>query len=128
MKQVWLIDTGASIEERFNGKINGIGDSTNDEAYIWEYKLNAKELQYMDNKTGYINLRYKDIRDNTGTGGTASAPAHPVAGIGMVHHQSTSSHGMMAPNPLPINNMTQINSGVSGGHHSALGMLEHPNN
>jgi len=31
---VWLIDTEAKIEERFNGKINGIGDSVNDEFYI----------------------------------------------------------------------------------------------
>jgi hypothetical protein len=65
LKQVWLIDSEAKIEERFNGKINGIGDSINDEAYIWEYKLSAKELQFID-ATGYVNLRIKEVRENNG--------------------------------------------------------------
>jgi hypothetical protein len=44
LKQTWLIDTEQKIEERFNGKINGIGDSINDEVYIWDYKESAKEI------------------------------------------------------------------------------------
>ena len=78
---MWLIDSEAKIEERFNTKINGIGDSINDEAYIWEYKLSAKELQYIDS-TGYINLRLKEFRDNNGPGVAAAAPVHqnPHAG------------------------------------------------
>lgn len=60
---MWVMDSEAKIEERFNGKINGIGDSINDEAYIWEYKQSAKELQFIDEK-GLINLHLKDLRDN----------------------------------------------------------------
>jgi hypothetical protein len=67
LKQLWLIDTEEKIQERFNGKINGIGDSINEEAYIWEYKLSAKELQYIDS-TGYINLHLKELRENNGAG------------------------------------------------------------
>jgi len=66
LKQVWLIDSESKIEERFNGKINGIGDSINDEQYIWEYKTQAKEIQYADS-TNYINLRLRDIRENNGS-------------------------------------------------------------
>jgi len=65
LKQTWLIETEQKIEERFNGKINGIGDSINDEVYIWDYKESAKEIQYIDS-TGYINLRIKEFRDNNG--------------------------------------------------------------
>jgi hypothetical protein len=40
---MWCIDTEAKIEERFAGKIFGIGDSVNDDPYIWDYKEKSKE-------------------------------------------------------------------------------------
>jgi hypothetical protein len=72
---MWCIDTETKIEERFNGKINGIGDSINDEIYIWDYKQSAKEMQFIDS-TGYINLRLKDFRDNNGTNPNTSTTTH----------------------------------------------------
>ena len=56
LKQLWLVDSEARIEEWFNGKIYGIGDSYNDDNYIESYKHCAKKVQYIDN-TGYVNLR-----------------------------------------------------------------------
>jgi len=97
LKSVWLIDSEAKIEERFNGKINGIGDSImNDEVYIWEYKESAKEIQYIDS-TGYINLRIKEFRENSGASTNASNTVHsqnPLVPMGVNHH-SSSAHGMI---------------------------------
>jgi hypothetical protein len=56
LKQLWLVESEAKIEERFKGKIYGIGDSYNDDNYIESYKHCAKKSQYIDN-TGYVNLR-----------------------------------------------------------------------
>lgn len=56
LKQLWLVESEAKIEERFSGKIYGIGDSYNDDNYIESYKHCAKKSQYIDT-TGYVNLR-----------------------------------------------------------------------
>ena len=58
---MWCIDTEQKIEERFNGKIFGIGDSFNDDNFTWEYKEKAKEVQFID-ATGYVNLRLMEQR------------------------------------------------------------------
>ena len=34
LKKLWNIDQESKIEERLNGKLYGIGDSINDDAYI----------------------------------------------------------------------------------------------
>ena len=56
LKQIWLAESEQKIEERFKGKIYGIGDSYNDETYIESYKHCAKKVQFIDS-TGYVNLR-----------------------------------------------------------------------
>jgi len=61
LKQEWLIDSESKIEERFNTKLYGIGDSYNDEGYMWDYKDYAKQVQYID-KTGYVNCRNLALR------------------------------------------------------------------
>ena len=44
----WLVESEAKIEERFNWKIYGIGDSYNDDGYIEQYKLAAKKVSFID--------------------------------------------------------------------------------
>lgn len=56
MKKIWNIDQESKIEERLNGKLYGIGDSVNDDAYIDSYKNCSKKVQYVD-KTGHVNLK-----------------------------------------------------------------------
>ena len=88
LKQVWVNYTEASIQERFNGKIAGVGDSVNDEAYIWEYKQQAKEMQYQD-QTGYINLRLKEVQESKGGNGASNQ--------GIL--RNSSAHGMLPQQP-----------------------------
>lgn len=58
---MWCIDTEQKIEQRFAGKIFGIGDSINDDPYIWDYKEKSKETQFIDH-TGYVNVRLMEQR------------------------------------------------------------------
>lgn len=63
LKKLWNIDQESKIEERLNGKLYGIGDSINDDAYIDQYKNCSKKVQYVD-KTGHVNLKLYTIGQN----------------------------------------------------------------
>ena len=100
-----MIETEQKIEERFNGKINGLGDSINDEMYIWDYKENAKEIQFTDT-TGYINLRMKEFHESQGVSKQGQAQhTHQPGGMHHPPHHSNSAHGMMQTpgSHLPMN-------------------------
>lgn len=56
LKKLWNLDGEGKIEERLNGKLFGIGDSVNDDAYMEYYKSCANKIQYIDS-TGNVNLR-----------------------------------------------------------------------
>lgn len=56
LRKLWNLDGEGKIEERLNGKLFGIGDSINDDAYMEYYKGCAMKIQYIDS-TGNVNLR-----------------------------------------------------------------------
>lgn len=108
MKQLWTIDTEAKIEERFNGKIYGIGDSFNDDQYIWDYKEKAKEVNFMDD-TGYINCRNLE-NSYTNSGSTNIIPQSNTPG------QNISSSPFQ--NPMVMMNNTTSNTSNTSIHHN----------
>ena len=44
LRKIWNLDSDNKIEERLNGKLYGIGESVNDDAYIDQYKSCAMKL------------------------------------------------------------------------------------
>lgn len=125
LKEDWLIDSESKIEERFNSKLYGIGDSYNDEGYMWDYKDYAKQVQYID-KTGYVNCRNMALRqyNNTPVNGVSSngqMMGQQNTQMNVNHHNPGSAHAMMA-----VNNVMQGHNQMGGinlsGHHSAMDM------